>query len=342
MHTTGLEISIDNSPLIIGEPAVVTCTSAIVVDELLWLKEEVLINVLSDTSSATLMFDPVNDSIHNKTFICRALQMGTVEKHITINVAGKMSFLLFVFFGIRSMIIICSLVCFVPTAPLGAVINATISHPQSSPKVGMPYNLSCLCNVSKGFVKHKPTVLWIHPNQTNFITPSIEFNVLRASDSGKYTCRVTLMSPALDMPLKAMQTYNLTIQRKLLNNYYAKIINFQPAVPAPNVSISVPNTTLLAGSTVNLTCNVILASEIDVSVTINVTWLQRSTTTLISPEPPSTSFTSILTLSPLSAADNNITCLTNILPVEGNAQFLLEGPIQSASEILNITSESII
>ena len=240
------------------------------------------------------------------------------------------------------MIIICSLVCFVPTAPLGAIINATIS-PQSNPIVGKPYNLSCLYNIPKGFMAHTTTVLWIHPNRTNFTTSSIEFNVLRPSDSGKYTCRVTLMP----QEAIAMQIYNLIIQRKLLNNYYAKIINFQPAVPPPNVSISVPNTTL-AGSTVNLTCNVILASKIDVNVTLNVTLLLNqgsaittTNTTLISP-PYNTSFTSILTLSPLSAADNNITCLASILPVEENTQFLLESPIQLASEILNIMSESII
>ena len=121
---------------------------------------------------------------------------------------------------------------------------------------------------------------------------------------------------------------------------------FQPAVPPPNVSISLPNTTLHAGSTVNITCNVILESKIDVDVMLNVTWLQGSVNTttnitLISP-PYTTSFTSILTSSPLSAADNNITCLASILPIREIPQFLVESPIQSVSKILNITSESII
>ena len=243
------------------------------------------------------------------------------------------------------MIIICSLVCFVPTVPLGAVINATISHLQSSPIVGEPYNLSCLYDVLEGFVEHEPTVLWVYPDQTNFTTPSIVFDALHASDSGEYTCSVTLTSPVLDMPQEAMQTYNLTIQRKCKFNNYAKIINFQPAVPPPSISISAPNT-ILAGSTVNITCNVTLASEIDVNVTLNVTWLQggttETTTTLISPEPLSTSFTSILTSSPLSAADNNITCLASILPIGETSRFLKESPIQSASDNLNITSESVI
>ena len=326
----------------------VTCTSTIAVEKLLWLQDKhVLVNVSETTSAATLMFNPVNDSIHHKTFICRAERIGTVEKCITINVSGKTSFCCLYSLN-SSVIIICSLVYFVPTAPLDAAINATISHPQSSPIVGMLYSLSCLFNVSEGFVAHTTTIIWIHPNRTNFTTSSesIVFNVLRASDSGEYICRVTLTSPVLGMPQQVMQTYNLTIQRKLFNNYYAKIIKFKPAVPPPNVSISVPNTTLYAGSTVNITCNVILESKIDVNVMLNVTWLQGSANTttnitLISP-PYTTSFTSILTSSPLSAADNNITCLASILPIREIPQFLVESPIQSVSKILNIISESII
>jgi hypothetical protein len=112
------------------------------------------------------------------------------------------------------MFFACSLVYFVPTAPNGAVINATISHPQRSPILGMPYNLSCLYNVSEGFVAYEPTFLWIYPNQAYFNTSSIVFDALRASDNGEYTCSVTLTSPILEMPQKVVQSYNLTIQRK--------------------------------------------------------------------------------------------------------------------------------
>jgi hypothetical protein len=109
LHTTGLKISPGNSTLIIGESAVVNCTSTIVVEELLWLLDErVLVNA-SNASAATLMFNPVNDSIHNKTFICRAIQMGTAEKHITINVSGKTSFCCLCSLN-WSMTIICSII----------------------------------------------------------------------------------------------------------------------------------------------------------------------------------------------------------------------------------------
>ena len=234
-----------------------------------------------------------------------------------------------------------------PTAPFGAVVDVTITQPQNNPIVGEPYNLTCLYNVSKGFT-HDPTILWMYPNETNFNTSSIVFDALHASNSGTYTCEVILTSPVLKDPEIANWTYNLTIQRKSLLNHCANLckrFHFQILVPSPSVSISVPNTTLHAGSTADLTCNVALASEIDVNVMLNVTWLLGSTsvatnTTLISP--PHISFASILTSSPLSAADKNFTCSAKILPSEETSQFLEESPIQSASELLEIMSESIL
>ena len=90
MYITGLEISQNESVLIIGQSVVVNCTSAISVRELLWLNEQntTLVNSSSDTT-ADLVFSPVSDSIHNKTFTCRAVQMGMVEKDINIMVSGK-------------------------------------------------------------------------------------------------------------------------------------------------------------------------------------------------------------------------------------------------------------
>ena len=117
---------------------------------------------------------------------------------------------------------------------------------------------------------------------------------------------------------------------------------FQPAVPSPNVSISVPNTTLHAGSTVNLTCTVTLAREIDVSVTLNVTWLRGSTVIgndTISAPSSSNVFTSVHTLSSLDANDNNITCLAKIFP-ERISLFLTSSLPHSVSKSLDIEGKS--
>ena len=207
----GLEISID-SLFTIGETAVINCTTKITVDNLLWLNQDKNITLANSSSSTmvTLEFNPVNDSVHDKIFTCRAEQTsGMVEKHVKVNVSGKASFNC-----LCSLINTCSLVCFVPTVPSGPFINVTISYPQNNPIMGNPYNLSCLYNVSKGFVTQEPIVLWTHPNQTKFTNSTIVFEALQASDSGKFTCEVMLISPVLEEPKVAKETYNLTIQRK--------------------------------------------------------------------------------------------------------------------------------
>ena len=87
---------IENDTFILGEPAALTCTSIISVDELVWLDHEgiVLVNVSSKNTSAMsadLTFNQVNDSIHNKTFTCGAERKGTVEKDIFVSVSGNIN-----------------------------------------------------------------------------------------------------------------------------------------------------------------------------------------------------------------------------------------------------------
>ena len=119
-------------------------------------------------------------------------------------------------------------------------------------------------------------------------------------------------------------------------------------VPPPNVSISIPDTKLFAGSTVNLTCHVMLIREIDIDVILNVTWFKEGTViankddTEMIPSAllPSNSFTRILTVSPLSAIENNITCSAKVSPSD-ETSFIEESPIQSSSELLTIKSKSL-
>ena len=90
----GFEISID-SPFTIGESAVINCTTKITVDNLLWFDQDKNITLANSSSSTmvTLEFNPVNDSVHDKTFTCRAKQTsGMLEKHVRVNVSGKASF----------------------------------------------------------------------------------------------------------------------------------------------------------------------------------------------------------------------------------------------------------
>ena len=92
----------------IGDAAVITCTSVIPVDEILWLdyQRNVLVNESSNDSSvksASLTFNQVNDSIHkliNMNFTCRAVLMGTVEENITLSFSPPGTFSLALSFTI--------------------------------------------------------------------------------------------------------------------------------------------------------------------------------------------------------------------------------------------------
>ena len=97
LSSKALEIS-GNDTFILGEPATLTCTSVIPVDDLLWLDHEgiTLFNVSSGNATLTakkadLFFNKVNDNHHNMTFTCRAVLMGAVETNTSILVSGKFS-----------------------------------------------------------------------------------------------------------------------------------------------------------------------------------------------------------------------------------------------------------
>lgn len=85
-----------------------------------------------------------------------------------------------------------------------------------------------------------------------------------------------------------------------------------------------------------------LAREIDVNVTLNVTWLRGSTVIgndTISDPSSLNVFTSVHTLSSLDANDNNITCLAKIFP-EGTSLFLTSSLPHSVSKLLDIEGKS--
>ena len=114
-------------------------------------------------------------------------------------------------------------------------------------------------------------------------------------------------------------------------------------MPPPNVSVSSPNGTLYAGSTLNLTCSVTLLSEVDINVTVNITWYSGTTilktTNLTTLPTTEATISDILSLSPLNAMDNNVTCSAKVSPTV-MSPFVLDSPLQRAQEvILNILSK---
>ena len=94
-------------------------------------------------------------------------------------------------------------------------------------------------------------------------------------------------------------------------------MHYSLTVPAPTIVVSFSDSSLYAGTTVSVTCKIILNTTVNRNVSLNVTWLRENTQlfdgtnrVMISPTFGTIpSFTSILTLSPLSDIDNtSFTC----------------------------------
>lgn len=85
----GLQIAGYNGPLTIGESATVTCSFDLDFITIEWFYNGQMI-ASSSVSETELVFNPVNDSIHNRQYTCRVTTMfGTQEDSITITVQGN-------------------------------------------------------------------------------------------------------------------------------------------------------------------------------------------------------------------------------------------------------------
>lgn len=155
---------------------------------------------------------------------------------------------------------------------------------------------------------------------TPFLNTSIlTFNPLKTSHGNNYTCLGILSSPALSEHQLSLENHQVVkVQSKLI--YVPRLdvcVHYFLSVPPPMVAISIPDSSLYAGTTISVTCNVTINNAVNSNVSVNVTWLRENTQLFddtdrvtISPTLGTMrSFTSILTLSPLSDVDNtSFTC----------------------------------
>ena len=78
------------------------------------------------------------------------------------------------------------------------------------------------------------------------------------------------------------------------------------AVPAPNVSVSVPSGPLYEGTSQTLTCTATLSPSVDTDTNVTVLWthnIPHDRVTISPPTSPKPPYTSTLTVSPLTMAD---------------------------------------
>ena len=75
-----------------GSNANITCRSDTDTERMEWLTQEGTIIVSeSNVTQLNLAFTPVNDSVHEKVFICRVIRSisDTSEQNFTMNVEGQ-------------------------------------------------------------------------------------------------------------------------------------------------------------------------------------------------------------------------------------------------------------
>lgn len=88
--TTLLALLVENKILSVGHNDSITCTSIVVADVIEWLNSdgETIVSA-ANTTELRMTFTPVNTSINNRQYTCRAIKNGSVETSANLSVSGK-------------------------------------------------------------------------------------------------------------------------------------------------------------------------------------------------------------------------------------------------------------
>ena len=206
-------------------------------------------------------------------------------------------------------------------------------HSNGTAIAGSTYEITCEVKKEIDGLFNSPDATWTvggrerDTNSSGTSTSLLRFSPLKTSHAGNYTCWGTVFSLARpEEPYSIMKTHRLTVQSKsivhiskcmcIVSNPMGYPISLN-LVPTPKVVVSLPDYTLFAGTTVSVTCRINLSESVD-SVSLHVDWFNGSYLTsndtdrvsisLLSGVKPS--YTSILTISPLSDRENisKLTC----------------------------------
>lgn len=115
-------------------------------------------------------------------------------------------------------------------APVPANSVSLSIIPMGSPIAGRMYNILCSAANLDG-IQSTPIFTWLDSNGNRVVNGDgitvgppaasslpLEFSILRGSQSGVYTCSVTLFSLALQAPLTTTTSININVQRKFLRS----------------------------------------------------------------------------------------------------------------------------
>ena len=138
-----------------------------------------------------------------------------------------------------------------------------------------------------------PEITWTNPtgveiqDQTNntvvgnsaVITSIVTFAPLLTSQSGIYTCQVSLQSPSLQQPLNISDMVTVSVQSKYwhlysINAHFTCIMSSIASVPHPTIEVfTMPGSgPYYAGSSLHLTCVAEVNSVVDVPYVLDIVW----------------------------------------------------------------------
>jgi hypothetical protein len=119
----------------------------------------------------------------------------------------------------------------VPSTALSVSIE-----PTGNPVAGTMYDILCSATILEGILS-TPIFTWLDSNNSRVMDGGditvgpptatslpLEFRILRGSHGGRYTCQVRLFSLALQAPLTATTSIDISIQRKDCKKYTLAII----------------------------------------------------------------------------------------------------------------------
>lgn len=214
--SSGLSIRKSESVFTIGEPASMTCSSDLDATSIEWLYNHQIVSY-SNNSELELLFNPVNDSIHGEEYTCRVTtSYGIQEQTVQPFVQSMLLYLLVTTCQLQSVNIILLLV------PIGDVQVSFMT--EGAAIAGEQYGIFCTVAFPLGLT-NPTTVHWYGSDgllssgsgvtvgetvtfATN-ATSSLEFNPLRTSHGGQFSCRATITSPA--PPYNLIRSVNVDI-----------------------------------------------------------------------------------------------------------------------------------
>ena len=199
-----------------------------------------------------------------------------------------------------------------------------IDDPNIITSIGERVTINCTATTVLG-VTQLPILTLIHPNGMNFSTTegrftSIVLDPVHIEDAGEYTCTgVIHLENITSVIVQAKQNFTFKCKCTQYMSFLNKYIHIR-IVPTPKISVAHYEGSLSIGSSTALHCTVKNYTIADFDVSVNVTWSRSGMilsnnsdrVIILNFKGSLSTFISQLTLSPLSANDENITCSVTV------------------------------